>query len=104
MEFKNATITKQANIYFDGKVTSRALLCEDGSKITLGIMLPGTYKFNTNEYEIMEVINGKALVKLENQEEFIEYKKGTKFEIEANSSFDIEVLETLDYQCSYLNI
>lgn len=32
MEFKNATIIKKANIYFDGKVTSRTLYTERGEK------------------------------------------------------------------------
>ena len=31
-EFKNVTVVKKANIYFDGKVTSRTLLFPDGSK------------------------------------------------------------------------
>ena len=36
--FKNATITKKANVYFDGKVISYTLSFEDGSKKTLGVM------------------------------------------------------------------
>jgi hypothetical protein len=36
--FKNATITKEANVYFDGKVISYTLSFEDGSKKTLGVM------------------------------------------------------------------
>ena len=43
-EFKNVTIVKKANIYFDGKVTSRTVVFSDGSKKTLGIMLPGDYE------------------------------------------------------------
>ena len=53
-EFKNVTIEKQANYYFDGNVTSRTIVLSDGSKKTLGIMLPGEYEFNTSLKEIIE--------------------------------------------------
>ena len=48
-EFKDVTIIKKANIYFDGKVTSRSVIFPDGSRKTLGIMLPGEYEFNTDD-------------------------------------------------------
>ncbi|MEI8344575.1 MAG: pyrimidine/purine nucleoside phosphorylase, partial [Candidatus Omnitrophota bacterium] len=44
-EFNNVTVVKTANVYFGGKVTSRTVLFADGSKKTLGIMLPGEYTF-----------------------------------------------------------
>jgi hypothetical protein len=40
-EFKNLTIIKEASIYFDGNITSRSVVFPDGSRKTLGIMLPG---------------------------------------------------------------
>ena len=45
MQFKGVTVDKAANVYFDGKVTSRTVYFEDGSKKTLGIMMPGEYEF-----------------------------------------------------------
>ncbi|HEX9019912.1 MAG TPA: pyrimidine/purine nucleoside phosphorylase, partial [Nitrospirota bacterium] len=38
-EYKGVTVIREANIYFDGKVTSRTVLFPDGSKKTLGVML-----------------------------------------------------------------
>ena len=35
-EFKDVTLVKKANVYFDGKVTSRTVIFADGSKKTLG--------------------------------------------------------------------
>ena len=49
--FNNVTVDKAANIYFDGKVTSRKITFADGSFKTLGIMMPGDYKFATAEKE-----------------------------------------------------
>lgn len=31
-EFNNVTIVKKANVYFDGKVTSRSVIFADGAK------------------------------------------------------------------------
>ncbi|MEA3370761.1 MAG: pyrimidine/purine nucleoside phosphorylase, partial [Campylobacterota bacterium] len=42
-KIQNATIVKAANIYYDGKVTSRTVELADGSTQSLGIMLPGEY-------------------------------------------------------------
>ncbi|WP_378954570.1 pyrimidine/purine nucleoside phosphorylase [Pelosinus sp. sgz500959] len=42
-QFENVTVIKKANVYFDGKVTSRTVVFADGSKKTLGIMLPGDF-------------------------------------------------------------
>jgi len=47
-KFKNVSIIKKANVYYDGNVTSRSIELEDGSAVSLGIMLPGEYTFNTN--------------------------------------------------------
>ena len=47
-QFENVTVLKKANVYFDGKVTSRTVLFADGTKKTLGIMLPGEYEFGTD--------------------------------------------------------
>ncbi|WP_372748474.1 pyrimidine/purine nucleoside phosphorylase, partial [Litorivivens sp.] len=46
-QFENVTIIKAANLYFEGKVSSRTVLFADGSRKTLGLMLPGEYTFGT---------------------------------------------------------
>lgn len=40
--FENVNVIKKANVYFDGKVTSRAVIFPSGEKKTLGIMQKGT--------------------------------------------------------------
>ncbi len=39
-QFENVTIVKAANLYFDGKVTSRTILFPNGERKTLGILNP----------------------------------------------------------------
>lgn len=102
MEFNNIKITKKANIYFDGKVTSRTLITEDGKKVTLGIMLPGEYTFSTGLKEIMEVLQGSMEIKLNTEDTWRTYKENERFEVEANSSFQVKIKEVTDYCCSYI--
>ncbi|MDP4144738.1 MAG: pyrimidine/purine nucleoside phosphorylase [Bacillota bacterium] len=101
-QFEKVTIVKEANIYFEGKVTSRTVLFENGEKKTLGIMLPGEYEFGTGSKELMEILAGKLQVKLPGSEEWITIVGGQSFEVPANSSFNLIVEETTDYCCSYI--
>lgn len=101
-QFENATIIKKANVYFEGKVTSRTIVLENGEKKTLGIMLPGEYTFSTGDKEIMEVLGGKMEVKLPGTDCYVLYESGTRFEVPKNSSFDLIIKEVSDYCCSYV--
>lgn len=102
-EFNNVTAVKKANVYFDGKVTSRTIVFEDGERKTLGIMLPGEYEFGTGAKEVMEVLGGSLDVKLPGADNFVTYKEGETFEVSANSKFQLVVKEVADYCCSYIN-
>lgn len=100
---KNIAIEKKANIYFDGKVTSRNIFFEDGAKKTLGIMMPGNYEFGTEKKEIMEIVSGKLKILLADQTEWQNIESGMSFEVPANSKFKIEILSLTDYCCSYID-
>jgi len=98
---ENATIVKAANIYYDGKVTSRTVNLSDGSTQSLGIMLPGEYTFGTNEAEIMEMLSGELDIKLPG-EEWKTLSTPETFNVPANSSFDLKIKTVTDYCCSYI--
>ena len=100
-QFQNVAVTKAANIYFDGKMTSRVVHFEDGKKITLGIMLPGDYEFDTEAKELMEIQSGELDIKLSG-EDWRTISGGESFEVAANSSFKLKVKTVTDYCCSYL--
>ncbi len=101
-QFKNVTADKKANIYFDGKVTSRTLHFEDGSMKTLGIMLPGDYTFNTGDKEIMEIMSGEMEVQLPGSEDWITINGPKSFDVPANSAFHLKVKTISDYCCSFI--
>ena len=79
--YKNVDVDKLANVYFEGKVISRNIFLKDGSKKTLGVMLPGKYEFNTEARELMEIISGKLRLKLQNDEDWKLIKDGMCFNI-----------------------
>ena len=101
--FDNVSITRNANIYFDGQVTSRTVQFAGGEKKTLGIMLPGEYRFNTDSRELMEIQQGEVSVKLDGQQDWTDYGSGSSFEVPGDSVFDIKVNTVTDYCCSYLD-
>jgi len=101
-EFKGVTIVREANIYFGGKVTSRSVFFADGSKKTLGIMLPGEYEFNTGDPELMEVLSGEADVLLAGENSWRTVRGGEFFEVAGNSTFRLKVRTLTDYCCSFL--
>ncbi len=102
-EFKNVTVVKKANVYFDGKVTSRTVVFESGEKKTLGIMLPGEYTFSTGVAETMEVLAGSMDVRLPGSPAFAKFSAGETFQVPEKSSFDLIVREIADYCCSYIS-
>jgi len=101
-EFKSVTVVKKANVYFDGTVTSRTVLFPDGSKKTLGIMLPGDYEFGTADKEIMEILAGEMDVQLPGAADWKTFKEGQLFEVRANEKFKLKVKTITDYCCSYI--
>jgi uncharacterized protein YaiE (UPF0345 family) len=101
-EFKNVSIVKAANVYFDGHVTSRTIKFSDGSIKTLGIMLPGEYLFNTDAQELMEVISGSMAYQLAGSADWITVQSGSSFKVPASSSFNVKTEEITDYCCSFV--
>ncbi|MDR3428417.1 MULTISPECIES: pyrimidine/purine nucleoside phosphorylase [Silvimonas] len=100
-QFDNVSVAKQANVYFDGKCVSHSLTLADGTKKSVGVILPSALVFNTGAPEIMELIAGKCAVKLAGESEARVYSGGESFNVPGNSSFDIETLETLHYVCHF---
>jgi len=101
-EFKKVTVIREANVYFDGKVTSRTVVFEDGMKKTLGFMMAGEYSFDTGAAETMEILGGAMDILLPGSSEWKTVSAGDSFEIPANSKFNLVVKEFSDYCCSYI--
>lgn len=101
-EFKNVTIVKKANVYFNGNVVSRTIKFEDGSIKTLGFMMPGEYDFNTDAPELMEILAGQLDVLLPGTDTWKSIKSGESFNVPGNANFQLKVHAATDYCCSFI--
>ena len=101
-QFDDVSIIREANIYFDGKVTSRTVVFKDGTRKTLGVMLPGEYEFGTADKEIMEILAGELEVLLPDNDSWRKVEGGSDFEVPANSKFKLKIFKVTDYCCSYI--
>jgi len=101
-QFENVTVVLEGNSYFDGAVTSRTINFPDGSRKTLGFMLPGEYEFGTAAAELMEITSGELEVKLPESDGWVTIKGGESFNVPAESKFQVKVKCVTDYCCSYL--
>ncbi len=100
-QFDNVSVVKQANVYFDGKCVSHTVLFPDGSRKTVGVIFPSTLAFRTAAPEVMELLGGRCRVRLAGEAGWKAYGAGESFSVPADSAFDIETLETLDYVCHF---
>lgn len=96
-----AAVTTKANVYFDGKCVSHGITLPDGTKKSVGVILPATLTFNTGAAEVMECVAGACEYKLAGSSEWKKSGAGEKFSIPANSSFDIRVTESYHYVCHF---
>jgi uncharacterized protein YaiE (UPF0345 family) len=102
-DFKEVTINRAANVYFNGKVTSRTITFNDGSFKTLGIMQAGDYTFGTKEKELMEITAGECEILLAGSTEWQTIVGGQSFYVDADSSFDVKAKTIIDYCCTYIS-
>jgi len=100
-QFTNVSVNKEANVYFDGKCISHTITLADGSRKSVGVLLPSALTFNTDAPEVMELLKGQCKVKLANESSAVIYSGGQSFTVPGNSSFEIETLETLHYVCHF---
>ncbi|HNA30692.1 MAG TPA: pyrimidine/purine nucleoside phosphorylase [Thiobacillaceae bacterium] len=100
-QFDNVAVIKKANVYFDGKCVSHTVQFADGTKKSVGVVLPATLTFNTGAPEVMECVAGACRYRLKG-EDWQTSSAGESFSIPANSSFDIEVAgEPYHYVCHF---
>jgi uncharacterized protein YaiE (UPF0345 family) len=99
---QQVSVAKKANVYFNGKVISRSVVLADGSKQTLGVVLPGEYEFATAQGEIMQVISGEFEVLLPGKTEWVTYASASQFQLAPNVSFSIRTAQISEYCCQYI--
>ena len=100
-QFDSVGVVKKANVYFDGKCVSHTVQFADGTKKSVGVILPATLTFNTGVPEIMECVSGACRYRIKG-EDWKTSGSGESFTVPGNSSFDIEVTgEPYHYVCHF---
>ncbi len=100
-QFDQVSVVKAANVYFDGKCVSHTVILADGTKKTVGVILPSSLTFNTGAPEIMEGVGGSCRVRLKGESDWVTYGAGQSFNVPGNSSFDIACNEPYHYVCHF---
>lgn len=102
-QFDQVSIVKKSNVYCDGRCISHTILCADGAKKTIGVILPTekALTFETHVPERMEIVSGECRVYLADKEEGELFRAGQSFYVEGNSSFKLETVGVLDYVCHF---
>lgn len=98
--FDHVSVCKQANVYFDGKCISHTVVFPDGTKKTLGVILPSTLTFNTAAPERMEILAGHCRVSVGGGAAQ-DIRGGQSFSVPGDSSFVIETMEPVHYVCHF---
>jgi uncharacterized protein YaiE (UPF0345 family) len=100
-KFDGVTVSTTASVYFDGKCVSHGITFADGTKKSVGVVLPATLTFNTGAPEIMECTAGSCEYKLAGSDAWLRSEAGESFSIPGNSKFDIRVTEPYHYICHF---
>ncbi|MGV2987757.1 pyrimidine/purine nucleoside phosphorylase [Vibrio sp. E150_011] len=89
------------NTYFDGGVKSLGFTQADGDS-SVGVMVAGAYTFGTGAPEKMSVIKGALTIKRTTDAVWVTFSAGESFDVEGDSSFDVQVDTPTAYLCEYL--
>jgi len=105
-QYDNVSVFKKANVYFDGKCISHTVQLDDGTRKSVGVILPATLTFNTGMPEVMECVSGSCRMRLKGTDgqmgPWNAYGPGQSFKVPGNSSFEIEVDgEPYHYVCHF---
>ena len=87
------------NEYFDGNVKSLGFEL-DGTPYTVGVILAGSYTFNTEKIEHLQIVAGEIDIKLAGGC-WQKFKKGDATVIPAGISFDLQLKDPAAYICAY---
>ncbi len=100
--FEGVGVDAVANVYFGGKCVSHSLTLADGTRKSVGVVLPSQLTFGTAAPEIMECVAGSCRVKLPGADGWQTVSAGESFSVPGDSRFDIDVAgEPFHYICHY---
>ena len=100
-QLDGVSVKTEASVFFEGKCVSHQLTFPDGSKKSVGVILPATLTFNTGAPEVMECVAGRCEYRLAGTDVWLPSRAGEKFSVAGNTRFDIRVAEAYHYICHF---
>ena len=100
MQFDNVSVGKKANVFFDGKCVSHTVTLSDGTRKSVGVILPSTLRFDLSTREVMEVVDGVAHVSINGAPEQ-SFAAGQSWTVDAGGYFIIRAVEAVHYVCHF---
>ena len=100
MQFDQVSVGKKANVYFDGKCVSHTVTLKDGTRKSVGVVLPSTLRFDLTTREVMEVVDGTAFVSINGAPEQT-FSAGQSWTVEAGGYFVIRAESPVHYVCHF---
>ncbi|MCG2608339.1 pyrimidine/purine nucleoside phosphorylase [Acinetobacter sp. SM34] len=100
-QFNFVSVKKKSNIHFDGCSVSHVIELKDGTKKTIGVILPTERPlvFETLVAERIEIVSGKCLVQIGKSRESQTYHAGESFYVPKKTQFKIITDNIIDYVC-----
>ncbi len=100
--YEGVAVATKASVYFDGRCVSHAVTLADGTKKSVGVILPSELTFTTGAPEVMEGVAGTCEVLLPGAQDWVRHGAGESFEVPGQSSFRIRVTgEPYHYICHF---
>ena len=100
MQFDQVSVGKKANVYFDGKCVSHTVTLADGTRKSVGVILPSTLRFDLTTKEVMEVVDGTAYVSINGEAEK-SFSADQSWTVEAGAYFLIRADQPVHYVCHF---
>ena len=100
-QLDGVSVKTEASVFFGGKCVSHQLTFADGTRKSVGVILPASLTFNTGAPEIMECVAGSCEYRLAGSDVWVTSGTGEKFSVPGNTAFDIRVAEVYHYICHF---
>lgn len=97
----DVSVATRANVYFDGKCVSHGITFPDGTRKSVGVVLPAQLTFSTAAPETMECVAGACEYRLAGSEQWVHSGPGERFSVPGDSKFEIRVAEAYHYICHF---
>ena len=100
MQFDQVSVSKKANVFFDGKCVSHTITLPNGIRKSVGVVLPSTLRFDLSTKEAMEIVDGTAFVSINGAPEQ-EFNAGQSWEVDKCGYFIIRTEQPVHYVCHF---